>query len=171
AATLDPLNEQVYRSLAATCVRADLLDEAEAAGRKALELNPRGGLTHAWLGAVRLLQGRLDEAEELFRQERHDTFRLQGLAFLFHARGKPAKSDAALSELIEKNAIDGAFQIAEAYAYRNEVDLAFAWLERAFAQHDPGIGMTKVARPLRSLHGDPRWEPFLAKVGLGEQRR
>ena len=169
AATLDPLNEQVYRSLAATCVRADLLDEAEAAGRKALELNPRGGLTHAWLGAVRLLQGRLDEAEELFRQERHDTFRLQGLALLFHARGKRAKSDAALSELIEKNAADGAFQIAEAYAYRDQADLAFAWLERAYAQHDPGIGMTKVARPLRSLHRDPRWEPFLAKIGLADQ--
>jgi len=166
AAALDPLSVQVYRTLTATCVRADLLDEAETAGEKALELDPRGGLIHAWLGAVRLLQGRLDEAEELFRQEVHDTFRLQGLAFVFHARGNRAQSDAALSELIEKNAADGAFQIAEAYAYRDEADLAFAWLERAYAQHDPGIGMTKVARPLRSLHRDSRWEPFLEKMGL-----
>ena len=169
AAALDPLSVQVHRTLTATCVRADLLDEAETAGEKALELDPRGGLTHAWLGAVRLLQGRLDEAEELFRQEVHDTFRLQGLAFVFHARGNRTKSDAALSALIEKNAANGAFQIAEAYAYRDQADLAFAWLERAYAQHDPGIGMTKVARPLRSLHRDPRWEPFLAKIGLADQ--
>jgi len=166
AAALDPLSVQVHRTLTATCVRADLLDEAETAGEKALELDPRGGLTHAWLGAVRLLQGRLDEAEELFRQEVHDTFRLQGLAFVFHARGNRTKSDAALSALIEKNAANGAFQIAEAYAYRDQADLAFTWLERAYAQHDAGIGMTKVARPLRSLHRDPRWEPLLAKIGL-----
>ena len=68
--------------------------------------------------------------------------------------------------MIEKNAANGAFQIAEAYAYRDEADLAFAWLERAYAQHDPGIGMTKVARPLRSLHRDLRWQPFLEKMGL-----
>jgi tetratricopeptide (TPR) repeat protein len=168
AATLDPLSVQVYRSLAGACVRAGRLDEAEAAATKALELNPRGGLTHAWMGTVRLLQGRLDEAQEMFQQESHDTFRVLGLTMVYHARGQRAESEAAMQELIEKNAAGGAFQIAEAYAYRGETDLAFEWLERAYVQRDPGIGMTKVAQPLRSLHGDPRWQPFLEKTRLAD---
>ena len=169
AATLDPLSVQVYRSLAGACVRAGRLDEAEAAATKALELNPRGGLTHAWMGTVRLLQGRLDEAQEMFQQESHDTFRLLGLTMVYHARGQRVESEAAMQELIEKNAAGGAFQIAEAYAYRGETDLAFEWLERAYMQRDPGIGMTKVSAPLRRLHGDSRWQPFLEKTRLADR--
>jgi hypothetical protein len=109
-------------------------------------------------------KSRLDE----FQREGHDTFRLLGLALVQHARGRSAESDAALRELIDQNAAGGAKQIAEAYAYRGEADLAFEWLERAYAQRDPGTGMVKVAPRLRSLHGDPRWQPFLVKMGLAD---
>ena len=41
--------------------------------------------------------------------------------------------------LIEGFGWTAAFQIAEAYAYRGEVDKAFEWLDRAHAQRDPGV--------------------------------
>ena len=169
AATFDPLSASAHRSVARTSYLADLLDEAEAAGQKALELHPQGGLTHFWLGLVRLRQGRLDEAQEMFQREPHDTFRLLGLSQVHHASGRSADSEAALRELIEKDAAGGAYQIALGYAYRGEMDPAFEWLERAYMQRDPGIGMTKVSQPLRSLHGDPRWQPFLEKTGLADR--
>src|SRR4030095_8149309 len=134
-------------------------------------LKRRGGLTHAWSGLVHLLQGRLDDAEQLYRQESHDTFRLQGLTMVYHAQGERAKSDAALSELIDKHAAGGAFQIAEACAYCGEADRAFEWLQRAYTQRDPGIGMTRVSTMLRSVHDDRGWKPFVAKTGLAEQPR
>jgi TolB-like protein/Tfp pilus assembly protein PilF len=168
AVALDPLSAPAHRSLARLCVLADLLDEAEAAGQKALELNPKGGFTHFWLGLVRLGQGRLDEALEIVQRETHETFRLLGLTLVQHARRRPAESDAALQELIEKNAAGAAHQIAEAYAYRGETDLAFEWLERAYAQRDTGVAIMKVSPPLRNLHGDPRWQPFLEKMGLAD---
>lgn len=40
------------------------------------------------------------------------------------------------------------------------------WVERAYAQHDPGLISMKVDPLLRSLHDDPRWQPFLKKMGL-----
>jgi hypothetical protein len=49
---------------------------------------------------------------------------------------------------------------------RGDADRAFEWLERAYAQRDPGLTDTKVSRRLRSLHGDPRWGAFLKKMGL-----
>jgi TolB-like protein/class 3 adenylate cyclase/Tfp pilus assembly protein PilF len=168
AVMLDPLSASAHRSLARLSFFADRLDEAEVAGQKALELNPQGGLTHFWLGLVRLGQGRLDEAQEMFQRESHDTFRLLGLSQVHHAGGQSAESGAALQELIEKDAARAAYQIALGYAYRGETDLAFEWLERAYVHRDPGLGMMKISHPLRKMRDDPRWQPFIEKMGLAD---
>jgi tetratricopeptide (TPR) repeat protein len=168
AATLDPLSASVHLALARSCLFVDLLDEAEAEANKVLELTPQRALAHFWLGQVRMRQKRLDEAQEMFQREPHDTFRLLGLSEVHHARGRPEASDAALRELIDKDSAGAAYQIAVGYAYRGETDLAFEWLERAYVQRDPGVGSMKVSPALRNLHGDPRWQPFLEKMGLAD---
>ena len=93
----------------------------------------QAGVTPTWVGLACLRQGRLDEALEWFQRETHETFRLLGRTLLEHARGRSAESDALLHEMIEKNAAGAAYQIAEAYAYRGEANLAFEWLERAMS--------------------------------------
>ena len=95
-------------------------------------------------------------------------FCLQGLALVEYAQGRRAKSDAALRSLIDKYAHESAYQVAEVYAYRGKADAAFQWLERAYAQRDPGLSGIKSNALLRSLHGDPRWRPFLVKMGLAD---
>ncbi|MDQ2962690.1 MAG: tetratricopeptide repeat protein, partial [Pseudomonadota bacterium] len=166
ALTLDPLSMSAQRSLGAQCLRAGLLDEAEAVVKKAIEFHPQGGLLHSWLGRVHLAQGRIEEARTAFEAEVIEYFRLQGLALVEHAQGRQAKSDAALRGLIDKYAQESAYQVAEAYAYRGELDLAFQWLERAYAQRDPGLSSIKSNAMLRSLYGDSRWQSFLEKMGL-----
>jgi len=64
--------------------------------------------------------------------------------------------------------VEAAYQVAEVYAARGEVDLAFAWLERAYDQRDGGLSQMKPDPLLRSLHADPRWFPFLRKMGLAD---
>jgi hypothetical protein len=49
---------------------------------------------------------------------------------------------------------------------RGEKDRAFEWMERAYAQRDGGLAEMKSSPRLRSLHGDPRWDAFLKKMGL-----
>ena len=166
AAALDPLGVPVHRSLGRWCYCAGRLEEAEAAIRKTLELNPHGDRLHHTLGLVRLQQGRLDEALEAFQQERYEALRLLGLTLAQHARGLSAESHAALKELTDTDAAGSAYQIAEGHAYRNEADLAFQWMERAYAQHDPGLISMNVDPLLRRLHDDPRWQPFVEKMGL-----
>jgi hypothetical protein len=68
--------------------------------------------------------------------------------------------------IIDEFAWAAAYQIAEGYKYRNEVDKVFEWLERAYAQRDPGVVYTASDPLLRALHRDPRWEPFLRKLGF-----
>jgi adenylate cyclase len=169
ASALDPLSVATQGNLGLRCLNAGLLDEADAALNQAIKLSPQGGLVHWALGILRLEQGRLPDALAAFEREELDSLRVLGLALVQHARGRGEESDAALRELIDKTAETSAFQIAEAHAYRGETDRAFEWLERAYAQRDPGLTQMKRLPLFRKLHGDPRWQPFLAKMGLADR--
>ncbi|HEX5032012.1 MAG TPA: hypothetical protein VFX78_11215, partial [Candidatus Eisenbacteria bacterium] len=138
-------------------------EESEAALRKELELAPQGRAT---LSLALLALGRGEEALEEAVREQDEPFRLWALAVIHHALGHPPESEAALEDLVEKYAGDSAFQIAEIRAARGEVNPAFEWLERAYAQRDPGLGALKISRRLRPLHDDPRWGVLLRKLGL-----
>jgi len=54
------------------------------------------------------------------------------------------------------------------YAARSELDPAFAWLESAYVQRDPGLSGMKVDPGFRPLHADPRWSAFLRKMGFAD---
>ena len=61
-----------------------------------------------------------------------------------------------------------AVQIAMNYAARRDVDNAFLWLQRAYAQRDSGLAFLKSSWIYESLHGDTRWRAFLQKMGLNK---
>jgi hypothetical protein len=50
------------------------------------------------------------------------------------------------------------------YAYRQETEKAFKWLDRAFQQRDPGAPDLKSNPLMRSLRGDPRYFELLKKM-------
>lgn len=52
------------------------------------------------------------------------------------------------------------------YALRKQPDQAFAWLERARANNDPGISNLLTDPFLLAYKDDPRFAAFCRKVGL-----
>jgi hypothetical protein len=56
--------------------------------------------------------------------------------------------------------------IAQVYAFRNQSDEAFEWLDRAYAQHGSDLIETKMEPLLKSLHKDPRYAALLKKLNL-----
>ncbi len=166
AVALDPLSARTHRQAAMVAVMSERFDEAAASFQLALDLAPKAGLNHAFLAITRLMQGRGQEALQVAEAESHDVFRNLALAMIHHAQGRATESDAELQTLINEFGWTAAYQVAEAYAYRNEVDKAFEWLERAYGQRDPGVTYSATDVLLRSLHGDPRWKPFLKRLGL-----
>ena len=56
--------------------------------------------------------------------------------------------------------------MAEVYAYREETEKAFKWMDRAFQQRDPGAPDLKSNPLMRSLRGDPRYVELLKKMRL-----
>lgn len=163
---LDPLNVQGHRYLGMFSLFAGFLKQAEAALKQALELNPLGGMTYEHLGEVYLAQGRHAEALAAFKKESLEELRLLGLSAAYHALGRKAQSSAALEQLSELPL--HAFLIARGNAYCGNVDRAFEWLERAHTQRNAGLSQIKLHPLLRNLHSDPRWQPFLEKLGLAD---
>jgi TolB-like protein/Tfp pilus assembly protein PilF len=164
----DPLRPNSYNNLSLALLAVNRDTEAEAASRKALELDPDGAYRHYGIGRALLLQGKNDAALREMQQETDESWRLCGLPLVFHALGRRDESDAALAALKDKYAGDSAHQIAEAHAFRGEADLAFEWLERAYAQRDGGVTEIKGDRLMRGLVGDPRYKAFLRKLKLPE---
>ncbi len=166
ATALDPLSPRTHRQAALIYVMANRLDDAAAAFQLALDLAPNAGLCHAFLAITRVIQGRAAEGLALAEAESHKVFRNVAFAMIHHALGHPSESEIALQALIAEFGWTAAYQVAEVYAYRNEIDKAFEWLERAYDQRDPGVMYAATDVFLRPLHGDPRWQPFLLRMDL-----
>ncbi len=162
----DPLSASAYFVLQDVFWAAGRPAEAVTVARMSLQLAPERSMSHMGLSRGLLALGHADDALAEAILEPNKALRLAMLAIIHHGAERRAESDEALSELVSEHANLCAYQVAEVHAMRGESDLAFEWLERARAQRDPGIVLTKVDLFLRSLHADPRWSPFLRKVGL-----
>ena len=144
------------------------LDESEAAYRNALLLSPNFTGLHYRLARVKLGKGDVAAALSEIEQETNVVYGPTGRAMVYHALANHEASQLALDDLIENHADHAAFQIAEVYAFRNEADKAFEWLEQSVTIRDSGIITTLGNPALLGLRTDPRWQPFLEKLGLLE---
>lgn len=88
-----------------------------------------------------------------------------------HTLGRQAESDAALNTLIDEHANLYAYQIAEVYAWRNESDQAFNWLEQARGQRSTWMWYVLRTNFFTNLENDPRWDAFLETIGLSSAQR
>jgi len=168
ATTLDPLNIPLHRNLAMYCIAAGHLDDAERMLRQVLQMGAAGLLTYTWLGVLALLRGQPQEALTLMSQEVSEIFRHVGMAVAHHKLGQLTESESELTSLIEEHGKDSPYQIAEAYGAIGNLEKAFEWLERAYAERDPGTSYLRLDPFLLGIHDDPRWKPFLVKMGLAD---
>src|SRR5712672_667558 len=166
AANLDPQNADSWGRLASAEFFMGQLDQSAADGKKALELNPDASSDSYTLSLIDLLQGRPQDALRDIERVQYAPTRASLHALTYYALGRKKESDAALSELIAKYHASNAFEIAEIYAFRNQTDEAFEWLDRAYAQRDPSLMSTKMDPLLKSLHNDPRFAALLKKLNL-----
>jgi TolB-like protein len=166
AVELDPLSAATQFTLGRVLFYAGKLDEAEAAGRKMAELQPSASSNHRWQVLVAVQRGDGESALREAQLEPDASFRPFELALAYDVRGEREAADVALADLIAHSREGLAYQVAEVYAVRGEVDKAFEWLQIAFDNHDGGMPSLLVDPLLHVLRDDPRYKDLLVKVGL-----
>ena len=166
----DPLNTVGRTNLGLYYLTAGRLDEAIASYRTVLRLAPNYGGVQQWLGVALLMKGDAQAALTETQKEPEEAWRLLGLTMVYHTLGRKADSDAALAEMTKKYAADWAYNIACVLASRNERDRAFEWLDKAVTQEDAGLYEVANDPLFANLHDDPRWLPFLRKIGKAPEQ-
>jgi len=165
AIEVDPLSGDSWERLAETEFFSAQLDEAAAHAQKALELSPDVYPGRILLGEIYVIQGRPQNALTEIESAHYEPLRAFVRAIAYYALRREKESDTSLSELIANNPAN-AFQIAEVYAFRNQSDKAFEWLDLAYVQRSGSLVGMKVDPLMKSLHKDPRFVAFLKKLNL-----
>ena len=166
----DPLNVTALYNLGYTQRVVGQYDAAIVTYRGVLGLSPGYASAHYQICVAMLLKNDAPAARTEIEQENNEPARLIGLPMVYHALRRNAESKSALATLIGRFEKDWSYNIAQVYAFRGEADKAFAWLDKAVAYQDPGLSDIVRESLFDNIHSDPRWLPFLRKLGCAPEQ-
>lgn len=167
---VDPMQSNVYAGLCLTYFSREKMDLALESCRTALALEPKRMITHFVMVAALLRKGEAQSALAEAKLEPFEPFRLFGEAMAFHTLGERVKSDAILAEIVDKYGKDAAYNIAYVEAWRGNANSAFAWLDKAIEYKDSALPMIASDGMFAPLKSDPRWAPFLRRLGRAPEQ-
>ena len=166
----DPASARVHYRLGDLLSRARKYDEAIASLRTALALSPQYNGAHSIISASLLAKGDPAGALAEAQAEPSDTWRTIAVPAPYYALGRKGEADAALSEMITKFGKDASYNIAYTYAFSGEADRAFEWLGKAVQYQDGGLSEIVYEPLFNKIREDPRWLPFLRKIGRAPEQ-
>ncbi len=152
-------------------------DKAMETNETALRLFPHS--QYLIESTIRLFtyMGKYKQAAGLFEKSLPDSnlkdlfSRLLGnMGIVYFKTGENNSSAIFLNELLtrsNKSAVGSpSFYAAAVYTAMGEKDKAIQLLEKAYSNHEVEMYWLKVEPPLSPLHGDPRFENLLVKIGV-----
>lgn len=169
---IDPLSLYTNLTLGVPYSYSRDYDKAAEQFKRVSELNPDFWLAHWWLGQTRARQAKYDEAmAELQRAAKlsnQNFTELPMAAYVDALAGKKTEAHELLQASLRnsKGHYVSPFAIANIYAALEENDQAFAWLERAYKQHDSTMAFIKVDDRLDRVRSDPRMAKLIDRVGV-----
>ena len=174
ARDLDPLSLPVNNALAGRLLVMGRVDEALAQVRKTLEIDSHFAPAHQTLGWAYLNQRKHAEAIQEFQKalqlSGNETTDLSlDLGFAYAIAGKREEARRILAKLKQQHekGLVPSGPIAILYGALGEPDEAFAWLEKAYQEHDPELTYINVpGRRFEPLRHDPRFKKLLVRMGL-----
>ncbi len=160
----DPLNPTLNFDDGYYRARSGSFVEADAQLRHTLQISP----THAWarftLGQVLLARGQQLAALEAFNQTPIPDAQLVGRTAVYYAMNRKSASDQAMRQLEADWGRSQPYEVAQAHAYRDEIDLAMPWLNRAAAQKDTWVAESTGDPAFAKFVSDPRYRAWLKSV-------
>ncbi|RPI71309.1 MAG: hypothetical protein EHM47_10510 [Ignavibacteriales bacterium] len=167
----DPLNLSAYLNLVLHAYNAGEFNLAISTAKKLIEINPKFPGLHMKLGQIYLLQSNIKMASQEFENESDELWQLYSKILLNYAERKNNEADRYLDQFIKDYEDIAAFQVAELYAYKGDMETAFIWLEISYELRDSGL-TTIIGNPVfKNLENDPRYSNFLKKMNLPYRKK
>jgi len=175
AQVLDPLSLMITEGLAENFLYSRRYDDAIATSLKM----PDGGSGIGWVGLADayIYKGMYEESMKVVPAmvDAKDPNRLLLRAEALVLSGDRAGGMKILEELERNqgssstgNSYLAPADLAMSYAVIGEKERAFAWLEKAYQQHDPALAQLKVDPSVDNLRSDPRYPALLKRLGLSD---
>jgi tetratricopeptide (TPR) repeat protein len=170
ALELDPLNPYSYHFYGLALNYHSRYDDAIAAFRTALEIEPNLGASFGNLVQTFAKKGMYDEALAISKKQLADDTELtKALEDGFEKAGFKGAARAVADLQAEWYGKPGknvsAWVIADTYHLAGEYDLAIDWFEKAYEDHN--ISMPLIGAPYwNPLRSNPRYQELLRKMNL-----
>jgi serine/threonine protein kinase len=166
----DPLSVGVKFVLAQGLLCGGEYRDAEETIRQMIAESPRYEGAQALLARVLAARGEAASALKVISLETDESARLAGLAIFHSILGHSDASNDAIIQLRTKYSDTLPGIVGLTYAYLNELDPAFQWLQRAVEQRQPEFAASLACTPepaFGPLHADPRFAALRTRLGFG----
>src|SRR5438132_1670452 len=172
AEELDPLSLVIINNVAEIYIDRGDLNSANRKFQRMFNLDIGFWAAHQNLTIVLLKQGRYDEAlaeaQKSTLLANRSNASLALLGHVYAKLGRRSETDSVIKELEKRYAdksADGR-DLAVIYTGFDDKDRAFAWLEKAFADHSVILAFLRLEPLLEPLQSDPRWKDLERRIGL-----
>jgi TolB-like protein/DNA-binding winged helix-turn-helix (wHTH) protein/Tfp pilus assembly protein PilF len=174
ARELNPLSPAIGKNMGQVFYFGRQYDRAIAQFRSTIEMDPTFRAAYSGLVYAYLQKGMHAEAlgvcQEMLNRWGRDPQILWDLGYTSAVSGKHDQARQVLAELHERAQHSYVKPLAAAWILigLGAKDLAFTWLDQAYAEHDPYLTLLNADPVYDSLRPDPRFTTLLKKVGLGQ---
>ncbi len=173
ALAIEPFNTRFNALTGQFLVHAGRTDDAIARLQAALAMDPNHVLAHVFASAAYSEKGRFPEAiahaEKAVAVTRRTMAHPMGLlGYALAKSGDAAGARALLDELLaaSKSRYVAPYGVALLYNALGDTGQTFAWLERGYEARDHKMNLLKVDPKWNNLHGDPRFEDLVRRIGF-----
>lgn len=174
AQTLDPLSPTINAHVGAVLYFARQYELAFVELSKSLLVDPLNHACYFYTGLVQIQIPQLEKALESFRRAGELGGNAMNIslhtAYIYSLQGRRIDAGKILTMAIKasKETYISPVVLAAVYNGIGERDQVFACLDKALAEHDPGLVFLKVHPLFDSVQGDRRFAAVLNKIGLAE---
>jgi TolB-like protein len=170
-ARTNPVSATAHSNLAAALIYTGDIERGIKELETALLLSPQRYVVRYLKGLALMMQGKPAEALPVFSAEPDESLRAHGEAIAHYELGNMDAYKAAFDLLVEREQDAYSSEIALVCAWVGDADCAFYWMEKEWARDGSSGWAQFPSNPhLARIADDPRWLPFLRKVGIAPEQ-
>lgn len=173
----DPLSLAINTDLGFYYYYTGQYDEAIKQLRSVLAMNPDFAPAHLWLGRsyqqVRLFDDALDAYSRVEQRVPEWPVAIAARGAAEGAAGRRERAEVAIAELqaMAKRRFVTAYGVALVHTATGDIDAAFTWFDRAFAERSHWLVWLRLDPRFDGLRADPRFSGLLDRIRFPEREQ